>query len=64
MLIWISFENRNGTTKKNKPNETYGTIKTGLNREYHGDMFHGTKDIMSKINSTKCGRYNRNIYKE
>lgn len=50
--------------QNNKPNEIYGKIQAGLNREYHGDMFHGTKDIMTKINRTKCGPYNRNIYKE
>ena len=48
----------------NKPNEMCGTIKRGLNRQYHGDKFHGNKDITTIIHSVNCGHYDRNNYKE
>jgi hypothetical protein len=48
---------------KNKPNEMYGTVKTGLNRQYRGDKLNGNKDIVAVIQSANCDRYDRNNYK-
>jgi len=42
----------------------YETIKTGLNSQYRGDKFQGTKDIVKITQSANCGRYNRSNYKE
>jgi hypothetical protein len=50
--------------QKDKPNEMYGTIKTGLNRQYRGDKFHGPKDITTKTESANCSRYSSSNYKE
>ena len=50
--------------QKNKPNEMYETIKTGLNRQYRGDKFHGNKYVVTVIQSANCGRYDTNNSKE
>jgi hypothetical protein len=63
LLMWILFENKEWNYKKNNPNEMYRTIKTGLNRQYNGDKFHGNKDIVTVIQSANCGRYDRNNYR-